>query len=447
MSQPGQPIAITHPLELLLELVRRARTAENAVALRFIAVNDSHVLAPYQQAALWLRHDGVVALSGLVEVDANAPYARWIGAVADALGGTAARAITAADLPSELARDWTHWLPAHALWVPFGRKGGELEGGLVFAREAGWRDLDLRLFAEWVQTWAALYRAALRPTFFGRVRRGFARLPARLRRRPVIWAALALAILALPVRLSVLAPGELVPAHPVIVRAPIEGIIKAFHVQTNENVRAGQPLFSYDEATLASRLEIAIEAWRTAEAEERQYSQQAFRDPKARTALAAIRGHVEEKRLEVDYLRSQLERNKVLAPRDGVAFVDDASEWIGRPVQAGQRIMRLAEPEDKEIEVWLPVGDAIVLEPGASVRLYLNASPLAPAQGELRYISYDAIRRADGTYAYRVRAKLGTPTPHRVGLKGTARLSGGRVPLVYWMLRRPLAAAREFLGL
>ena len=85
MSQPAQPIVITHPLELLLELVRRARAAESAVALRFIAVNDSHVLAPYQQAALWLRHDGVVALSGLVEVEANAPYARWIGAVAAAL--------------------------------------------------------------------------------------------------------------------------------------------------------------------------------------------------------------------------------------------------------------------------------------------------------------------------------------------------------------------------
>lgn len=446
MSQPAQPIVITHPLELLLELVRRARAAESAVALRFIAVNDSHVLAPYQQAALWLRHDGVVALSGLVEVEANAPYARWIGAVAAALHGTGARAITAADLPAELGREWTQWLPTHALWVPFGGQGAGLEGGLLFARDAGWRELDVRLFAEWVQTWAALYRAAARLTFFGRVRRGLARLPATLRRRPVLWAAIATAILLLPVRLSVLAPGELVPAHPVVIRAPVDGIIRAFHVQANESVKAGQPLFSYDEATLASRLEIAIEAWRTAEAEERQYSQQAFRDPKARAALPAIRGNVEEKRLEVDYLRSQLERNKVLAPQEGVAFVDDASEWIGRPVQAGQRILRLAEPNDREIEVWLPVGDAIVLAPGSPVRLYLNASPLAPVRGELRYVSYDALRRADGSYAYRMRAKLTEATPHRVGLKGTARLSGGRVPLVYWMLRRPLAAAREFLG-
>jgi hypothetical protein len=34
-----------------------------------------------------------------------------------------------------------------------------------------------------------------------------------------------------------------------------------------------------------------------------------------------------------------------------------------------------------------------------------------------------------------------------VGLKGTVQLSGERVPLAYWMLRRPLATIRQALGL
>jgi hypothetical protein len=61
-------------------------------------------------------------------------------------------------------------------------------------------------------------------------------------------------------------------------------------------------------------------------------------------------------------------------------------------------------------------------------------------------VSYDALQRPDGSYAYRVRARLDGVTEHRVGLKGTARLSGDWVPLAYWMLRRPLALIRQTLG-
>ncbi len=445
MSQTP-PIKITHPLEILLELVRRARAAESAVALRFVAVNDTHILAPFQQSALWIEGQGIAALSGLIEVDANAPYAQWLERVAAHLRPTPARLLAATDLPSELAADWAHWLPEHALWIPFASRDGEWRGGFLFARAQPWRELDLRLYHEWIGTWAALYHAAVKPTLGARLRRTAQRLPRTLRRRPVLWSLAALLLLLLPVRLSVLAPGELVPANPLVVRAPVEGIIQTFHVSTNETVKEGQPLFSYDDAALASRLEVATETWRTAEAEERQYRQQALFDAKARSLLASIRGNVEEKRLEVDYLRSLLERNRVLAPRAGVVFVDDPTEWVGRPVLAGQRIMRLAEPDDREVEVWLPVGDAIALAPGAPVRLYLNASPLAPVAATLRTISYEAQRRPDGQYAYRLRATLVGSTEHRVGLKGTARVSGGRVPFVYWMLRRPFAALREFLG-
>lgn len=445
---PQSAAATPHPLEILVELVRRARGAENLVALRFIAVNDSHLLAPFQQAALWLDGHGIEALSGLVEVEANAPYVRWLGRVCGGLGRSAPRVITKSDLPANLAGEWEQWLPAHAVWIPFGGTAGSaLSGGVIFARELPWRDIELRLFAEWIATWGCIYQAGSKPTLAAHVGRALRRVPRVVRQRPLLWTAAVIAMLLIPVHISVLAPGELVPANPVAVRAPLDGIIKAFHVSTNEAVNENQPLFSYDDATLTSRLDVAIEALRTAEIEERQFGQQALYDQKARGALSSARGNVEEKRLEVDYLRQQLTRNRVFAPRAGVAFVDDTNDWIGRPVIAGQRIMRLAEPDDKEIEAWLPVADAIVLPAQASVRLYLNASPMAPVAGRLRYISYEALRRPEGHYAYRVRATLLGPTDHRVGLKGTVRLAGRRVPLIYWILRRPLAAAREFAGI
>jgi hypothetical protein len=65
----------------------------------------------------------------------------------------------------------------------------------------------------------------------------------------------------------------------------------------------------------------------------------------------------------------------------------------------------------------------------------------------VRYVAHDAVPRPDGSYAYRVRARLDGRADQRVGLKGTAKLSGGWVPLAYWMLRRPLATIRQHIGL
>ena len=108
--------------------------------------------------------------------------------------------------------------------------------------------------------------------------------------------------------------------------------------------------------------------------------------------------------------------------------------------------MRIAAPDDVEIEAWVNVGDAIPLADGASASLYLNASPLNSVSANVRYMAHEAIQRPDGQYAYRVRARLDSATTHRVGLKGTAKLAGGWVPLVYWVLRRPLATIRQTIG-
>jgi hypothetical protein len=125
---------------------------------------------------------------------------------------------------------------------------------------------------------------------------------------------------------------------------------------------------------------------------------------------------------------------------------DDPTEWIGRPVSLGERILRVARPGDVEVEAWVAVADAIPLQEAAAVTLHLNANPLSPVQAQLRYLSHDAVERPDGTYAYRLRAGLSAPTEHRVGLKGTVRISGRWVPLVYWVMRRPWAAVRGFVG-
>jgi hypothetical protein len=159
-----------------------------------------------------------------------------------------------------------------------------------------------------------------------------------------------------------------------------------------------------------------------------------------------LAGAIEERASEYTFLRQQFERTRVAAPATGMALFDDPTSWIGKPVAVGERIMRIAPPGELEVEVWLPLDDAVVLKPGHEVTLYLQSEPLNPVRASLRYVSFEAQSRPDGQFAYRLRATPTTPTQHRVGLKGTAKISGEWTILGYWLLRKPWAIARATLG-
>jgi hypothetical protein len=449
---------VRNPLFTLIELSHRARHAAGPDELAFLLVNDTHSLLPYRQAALWLQDQGIRTLSGVIQPEAHGPYVQWLLAVCQELAtqdrraGLGMRSFQADDLSPATAAAWADWFPPHALWLPLPQVPDLPGGGLLLVDGAPFSPDLQPLAQEWIENWHQAWRLMHPPTALSLAQRWTRLRQAALgsgwwRQRPLQIGLGLLALLCLPVRLSVLAPGELVPAHPRVVRAPLDGVIGEFHVRPNEPVKAGQTLFSFDEAPIRSRLEVARQEQATAEAEYRQMSQLALNDSKSRTQLAAVLGKINEKRAEADFLQEQFNRAQVSAPQAGVALFDDPTEWIGRPVQTGERIMRIASPEDMEIEAWLPVGDAIPLPEDAQVRLYLSASPFHALAGSIRYVSHDASPRPDGSYAYRVRAKLDDPDGQRIGLKGTAKLSGEWVTLGYWMFRRPLALIRQFVAL
>ncbi|MFT3858107.1 MAG: HlyD family efflux transporter periplasmic adaptor subunit [Aquabacterium sp.] len=469
MNAPLSPqahLAEDDPLLTVLALSRKARSAGSEAELAFMAVNDSHALWPYRQAALWMADRGITALSGVIEPDANAPYAQWLQRVCQHLSRTQAGLLTLAadDLPEDLAREWAEWLPAFGLWLPLPLPPDDAltpsapthpsQGGLLLASERPLPAQAQAWLAEWMAAWHHAWvarqprsRWPWRRADTSRAAKGTGGRLASTRWPIHAIAAIAvLGAMALPVKLSVLSPGELVPAHPAVVRAPLDGVLAQFHVQPNQAVKAGQPLFSFDQAALAARHDVAAQALATAQAEYRQYAQQAVSDARSKTQLAQLLGRIEERRAEAGYLQDQFQRTTVMAPQDGIALFDDPTEWIGKPVQTGERVLRIATPQDVEVEAWMPIGDAIPLQVDAPVALYLAADPLKPVQARLRYMGHEAVLRPDGQYAFRVRASLSEPTAQRVGLKGTAKLSGETVPLAYWILRRPLATVRQALG-
>lgn len=423
---------MTDLIHAWLELEHRLLAAKRPVEAAFSAVNLSHSLVPYRQAALWRPDDGVMALSGSAGVETGAPYVLWLNKLFLHLRGGGIRAFTAGDVPDTLAEQWGDWLPEHALTLPCA------DGLLLFVRENPFSDQDAALL-ERVALLTGLSLRAWTPK----------RLHLRLPRGRKAWMVAAAGVLAavFPVTSSVLAPADSVAAHPVVVRAPLEGVVDVIAVRPNDSVVEGQPLFALDSTTLSGRLEVTRQQYATAEAEYRQTAQAMVFDAKAKAQVAILAGKAEEKAAEVRLLEGQLARIAVKAPRAGIAVFDDASEWIGRPVNVGQKVMEVADETDTEVEAWVSVADVGEVRPGSPLTLFLNTAPLSPLRATVRAVAYEASARPDATVAHRVRATLadGVGKP-RLGLKGTARIDGDTVPLVWWLFRRPLATIRQFLG-
>lgn len=428
-----------------LHLLQACRAAAGEAERRFVLLNRSREAWPYQLALLWAE-GRVQGHSGVGQLDPLGPYAQWLQGLLPSLAARPAGTLHVGDLPAEQAAGWAEYWPAHALWLPAPESAG---AGWLILRDLPWTEREAQALARWWTLWWQEEQLNRRAT--AACQGGWAARWQRWRRLPRarLWAGAALALLvalAWPVNLSLRAPGELVPRHPVVVRALVDGTVRTLKVEPNQAVKAGQVLAEMDDAGWQGRLQVARQALTTAEAEWRQVSQQALMDPRAKAQLAAAQGRFEERRAEVGFLSEQVQRSVLVAPQDGVALIQDPGSWPGRSVVAGEAVMKLAEPQDQELEAWLAVGDAVDLPTGTPMWLHLSGQAGAPLPARLRLFAYEAEQRADLGLGYRLRGSLEGPVTERLGARGTVRLEGPRVPLVYWLLRRPLAALREATG-
>jgi hypothetical protein len=429
----------------LVQLEKRVRAATTAEELGFLMVNDTHMLVGYRQAFLW-RCDSnrIQAISGLAMPDSDAPFCIWLASLFRGRlkrpEGQTPHVLTALDLPEAEQIYWADYLPQAALWLPLGRPGKPVSAVLMLVRDDPWTEPERNLLGYLVDAyshaWGALTKTRATFKFTGK------------RRLAAIAAAAFVAILLLPVRQSVLAPAEITAREPVVVRSPMQGIIESVAVRPNQDVKAGEVLLQLDPREVQSRLEVSRRTLTVAEAELRRSQEMAVFDDRGKANLAVLQGRREEQAAEVNYLESVLQRLRLTAPRDGVAIFDDASELTGKPVALGERIMMVADPKDADLEIHLPVGDAIALNEGAPVSLFLNVDAASPLSATLERAGYRASMMPEGIMAYRLKAKFAEGDPRiRVGLKGTAKVYGNRTILALYLLRRPLAALRIAIGI
>jgi len=432
----------------LLQLEKEARHAESVEGLGYVMVNRARILTPYRQAVLFRQSEPgafeVQAISDVPTVDVNAPFVRWLARAANALAakenGKTLHDVDPAELPGRDGDDASNWLPARVLWCPLAASDGALIGALMLARDEPWREADGVLIAHLTDAWGHAWRALEKP------HRRWTWKTAESWHIKAAAAAVVL-ILLFPVSQTALAPAEVVAHDPELVAAPMDGVIKAVHVVPNAAVAKGDLLFSYDDTTLSGRLDVAEEELSIALAALRTARQGAFNDPKRNAEVALLVARADLSKAERDYISAQVQRKDVRAGRNGVAVFRDAADLEGRPVRTGERVMLISEPHNTELRIELPVADAVVLEPGSPVRLFLDRSPLNPVDAVLEYAAYEAEVTPSGVLSFRLVARFVDENPPRVGLRGTAKVESSDVPLFLYLFRRPLSALRQLLGI
>src|SRR5260221_250035 len=341
----------------LLQLEQRARKA-NRRELEFLMVNDTSTVVPYQQAALWepVGSAGkLTAVSGAATPVDGAPYIVWLrkalAAIAQRRLAKEMHALIPSDLPERLAAEWPEWFPSHALWCPLLAPDGTLIAGLLLGRAERWQEGDLQV----ISALSGAYAQSLM----------LARFPRRI--RSPAWSAgkggklaLAAAIIVLaagliPIRQSVLAPAEIVPFAPALIRAPFDGVVDAIHVVPNATIQAGEKLVSLDTRQLLTRYDVASKALEMARTEYSEASQGALFDIKLKSQLLLLQSKIEQQEAEVAYLAGMLQRADIVAPADGVAVFGGIRGRIRKPVMVGQPIILGASPRHAHLQMPEPV--------------------------------------------------------------------------------------------
>lgn len=456
--QPAPPRApaadAANPVAIFLELEIEARQCTDLDSLRFAIVNATRKLVAFEQAVLFEPGAAgawkITRASSVNKVDRHAPAMRilesWLNASArvpgfdtrearilDLAGDTGKLDLKPDDLPF-----------THGFWLPIKTRDGRILAGLLSLKREPWRPQATSILAPLAGAYAHAW-AALEPKAFQPAKRALGLI--NRKRLALASLTIAAACAFVPVPMSSLAPAEIVAAEPSLVTAPLDGVVHILPVSPGTFVEKDALIVAFEDTKLRSDVEVAKRNKGVAQARYFRIVQTATATQKEGEDLAVAKAELALATAELAHAESLLARTQVRAPRSGLLIYSTKSEWIGKPVSTGERIMEIGDPAHTELRIDMPVSDAISLSQGADVALFLDGDPLNAIAGRVSRTSYRPSLTPDHQLVYKVYATLSPPRSHRIGLRGVARVSNTDVPLWFYLFRRPIAGMRQRFGL
>jgi hypothetical protein len=470
------PSEMDSRLQLLLTLItllKGARHKTKKSELEFMIVNQTFNLVRYRHCVFWEWNGesvSIATVSGLVQVDPDGPYGQWIKRVLaqqlqkkgfntnqspgrgdappqEEIGFTSVFPVGPKDCAAEDWEEWSRWASAHALMFVMKDRHGQTIGGLWLDRDEPFNDLEMTVLEDLGDGYAhALHRfgdadALRKKSFF----KSFFSLSRSNTRRIAL---ILLVIMMIPVRMSASAPAEIVARQPFMVSVPFDGIIGTVNVTPGQAVKKGDILVHMDSTVLKNKMEISTSEMETAEIALSKTERESLGDRQKLADIAVLKAQLAQRDAEKKYAEDMLARAEIRADRDGIVIFSDPNALRGKPVQTGEQIMLIADPQDTEVLIRIPVESMIEIDKSVPAKFYLNVMPMGFRKADYESIGYQATMDPDGLMTYKIRATFtGNGEKPRIGLTGTGKVYGDRTVLGFNILRRPLITLRRKFGI
>ena len=428
----------------LVDLESEVRNAPDAQALNLILVNGPRPLLNYRQAFLFMgKKYQCTAVSDLPHPDKNSSMIQWMEALVRGLGPEDREQLHAIDwkkLSKEDQGQWKEYAPPILIWLPLTGKIQGHMGGMLLAFDTLPPKKQMVLMSHLGESFGHALQVFHPRDFWARFK--------DYRPKKIPWILMALMVLCIRVHLSPMAPAEIIPRDPIQVTSPLDGVVKQIQVNPNEMVEKGRLLATLEDRPWRHEYTMALKALAVALAEYQRAQRSAFKDTESQAHLAELKAQLDRRKEAVAQAKDRLERTRILAAAPGTAIVPRPEYWKGKPVGTGETLLEIADPQQVEVQIFLPVKDAILLDTHSRIRIFLDADPLSPLEAKFHHSQYKAELVPQGYYAYRLTARLNPESlPPRMGLRGTAKLYGPKVSLFYFLFRRPLTWLRQNTGI
>lgn len=430
------------------QLILEAGAAASRKELEFHILNRTVEVMPFDRAVLWdlQGRPSLLGVSGVGMVDKHSALARHWRELVDGIADKSSAAIFTDAGRADAAPPAPDAPPPadNCLWLPI-KSEGRLVAGLLLERwgRTPWAEADVKISSPL----ASGYGSAWRPFL---PRRGLGHFVRR--RAPLVAAAAAAvlipALLFVRAPLRIVAPCEVVPNNPYLINAPMDGVIEEILVHPGQEVLPGDEVFVYAGETVAAEYDIARQQTNMARSDLERARAQALSNRQARAQVKILESRLRQEEVRLEAAEYRMSRLRVAAGKAGVALLGEPSEWRGRPVSTGEGVMLLVDPTDSKVRIWLPQDDRIDFDADSPVSILLNADSGRTRRADLKYVAAHAQSGPEGVYGFMAEADWRDhDAVVNIGLKGTAIIYGERVSLAYWLFRKPLAAARRFLGI
>lgn len=434
----------------LIGLEKKVREALSKDELNFILVNEIREIVDFTNAFLLKQTPigtfNVEAISDLAIVDRTAPLVTFIEKIVNHKDHNQPKDIINIDIQdfakkNKLTKNKN--LPNILILIPIHSPQKGHQGFVAINKESVINDSEIELLKHLSGTFGHAFNSFI-STFPIKesIKKYFS---GKNKWKTII---IILLIIFFPVSMTTTAPVEVVAKNPSLITAPFNGVIKKIIVNNNDTVESGDLLAVLEDNDLINQYNLAKQTLQVAEKELLRTRQSSFSDNTEKSKLAELQSQVLLKKAEMNYANEKLEMTKILSSINGVAIVENTLDWQGKPVNVGEKIMTIADPNLVEFLIWLPVKDSIIINNKAKVKIFLDINPINSLKGKVLRASYKPYLSPSEVLSYKLVASFDENQEiPRLGLRGTAKIYGSRVTLFYYLFRKPITYMRQFIGI